>query len=115
VREIAQHVYDQAREARIANPEESGECEGASQNHHRSSVNFLFAGPRDALHLNLDFLVVIPESLPRSSLDGDFVCHVWFVALPVLRVAPALPCLTCGRGGGIRTPTTGFGDRQSSR
>src|SRR5579883_711935 len=115
VRQIAQHVYDQTREARITNPEESSKCKSASQNHHGGSVHLLLAWPRDALHLNLDFLIVIPEPLPCASLNGYFVSHVWFIALPVARVRSLCGVSTTGRGRGIPTPTTGFGDRQSSR
>src|SRR5579885_3123297 len=108
-------MYDQTREARITNPEESSKCKSASQNHHGGCVRLPLAWPRDALHHNLDFLIVIPEPLPCSSLNGDFVSHVWFIALSVATTLSLCGVSTTGRGGGIRTPTTGFGDRQSSR
>jgi hypothetical protein len=89
--------------------------EASDQYHNRCPVHFLLAGPRDPLHLNLDFLVVVPKPLPRSASNNEFVCHIELnFGLKVLLPHRTIGWLN-GRGGGIRTPTTGFGDRQSSR
>jgi hypothetical protein len=117
MQEVIEQIMDSVKENPITDIKESRKCEGGDENHHRRPVHFLFARPRDALHLNLNFLVIVTEALPSSTLNAEFVRHniklVSWNPLPALAPKAARPIN--GRGGGIRTPTTGFGDRQSSR
>jgi hypothetical protein len=85
MQEVVQQIVDAVSKNPITDVKESRKQEGGDKDHNGCAVHFLLTGPRDTLHLNLNFLVIVSQPLPRSTLNSQFVCHsqtfVGFVSL----------------------------------
>ena len=107
----------------VAKSKVGGEKEGRQNHHHGCAVDLLPPGPGHASHLGPHTLKITPDLRPVIPLKSQFISHSGPYSLPE-GAAPflsncLLPSVDCqrdrGRGGGTRTPMTGFGDRQISR
>src|SRR5579884_2659122 len=109
-----QPLYAAANQ-RVDDGEVRGKSEDRNNHDGCGGAHLLPGGPGHALHFELQFLeVVLDLGGPRRRLLREtefFRCHK---KLPTGTDCRALPRKGPGRGGGIRTPTRGFGDRWSA-
>jgi hypothetical protein len=111
MQEVPQCPGNGERKYLVANPEIESEKKGGDKHHDRRAVDFLFAWPSHTLHLRPNVGRILPNLNPRTLLNTDLLAHS-SLCTPT---GPRFVLGGSGRGGGIRTPTSGFGDRQSSR
>src|SRR5579875_1004662 len=132
---VVQHPICRAAEDRIRGEKEQPEKRNGYRHHDCCRPNFLARGPVHLLQLYLDLMEERPKPLRIAddladrlryrkrcspicffSIQFCRLCHVLRISLPLLRLRPLQPLFPtkAGRGGGIRTPTSGFGDRRSA-
>ena len=111
MQEVPQYPGNRERKCLVANPEIESKKKGGDNHHDRGAVDFLFARPGHALHFRPNVGNILANLKPSALLNTDLLAH-GFLCTPT---GPRFVLGGSGRGGGIRTPTSGFGDRQSSR
>jgi hypothetical protein len=115
----------------VNNPEVNAEDKYCNDHHRRRRLHFLAGWRRHLAHLASDIAVVCPET-PRQALHllkktgprADYCClrhanpafafgalYISFELRPSKFFSPLFK-INNGRGGGIRTPKNGFGDRR---
>src|ERR1017187_6445052 len=98
--------FDAPGEYGVHYPEVSREGEDGENHHPRSAFHLLPVRPGDAPHLKLQLIDVVPGG-PQPVL-------LFFGHNARLLLTRSSSKRVIGRGGGIRTPTRGFGDRWSA-
>src|SRR5579859_5456606 len=70
-----QYFLDQPLEKHVANREINAERKSGNKDHHRGSINFLLARPRDPSHFNANVRNVIAQPGPRVLASSYFFSH----------------------------------------
>src|ERR1017187_9176860 len=104
--EELQDPLDTTCQQRIDHREICGEGEHAEDHDSRGALHLFAVRPGHAAHLQLQIVAIIPRD-PNPNFDMGS-SHKIFLSLALQLVAGV------GRGGGIRTPPRGFGDRWSA-
>src|SRR5579883_3283372 len=118
-----EHEVDAAPDHKVDQPEIQAENKDRDDHHDRGGLHLFQRGRGHLLHLGADVVVEGLDLLrpggdsPSQIVAGsaaaiDFV--IFFVSIPMRHTCFLLLPKT-GRGGGIRTPKSGFGDRQFNR
>src|SRR4051812_29492740 len=102
--EVLKYSVDTRGQDTIHYPEITRERENRNDHHRSRAFNLRATRPRDALHLQLQVVHVVLRILDHYF----YICHITSLLASILRRGFS------GRGGGIRTPTRGFGDRWSA-
>src|SRR5476649_1784379 len=105
LREKLQNALDALLQRAVDHREISREGKHGDNHHHGRALHLLTVRPSHAPHLELQFVKVVPRAVDPLH---------YFVHKPSLTPYSQLLCEAVGRGGGIRTPTRGFGDRWST-
>src|SRR5579859_7390591 len=70
-----QYFLDHPFEKRVANREINAERKSGDDDHHRGSINFLLAWPRDPSHFNANVRNVIAQPGPRVLANSYLFSH----------------------------------------
>src|SRR5450432_3060643 len=105
LREKVQNARDALHQQAVHHREIRRESEHREDHHYRRAFHLLAVRPSHAAHLELQLVDVVPRAL-------NPLHH--FSHKSSLAEYSQLSYAVVGRGGGIRTPTRGFGDRWSA-
>src|ERR1700678_192430 len=110
--EIIQNALNASGQNGIHYLEVAREGKHGDNYHCRRALHLLPVRPGDFAHLHSEAVVIVPRGIDKVLL---FLCHILLLAEnDIPNPSPERLCGAVGRGGGIRTPTRGFGDRWSA-